>query len=70
MTRPISKRVEKLEAAKTGRSDFSAVPYSMQIIAETEADREQQIADMWAAGTISDGMLIICRMIVDPKERT
>ena len=53
-------RLRKLE----GKTKHVPLVSSVRIIAWDEADRERQIAELIAAGTITPDMLVICRMIV------
>ena len=54
-------RVRKLELASGGGNQKI---YSGRIIARNEADKERQIAELLAAGTITPHMMVVCRMIV------
>ncbi len=53
-------RLRKLET----RTKHVTLVSSVRIVAWNEADKEKQIAELLAAGTITPDMMVVCRMIV------
>ncbi len=53
-------RLRKLET----KTKHVTLVSSVRIVAWNEADKEKQIAELLAAGTITPDMMVVCRMIV------